>query len=154
MWVPIQQCLHHYWAGAIPKYKNETVQVTLEWMKTDLSEDQTNFPCAQKCMATKMNRLCSSEEFQVDDEMVLSTKNIKNFCPHLPAKIKARWLAQLILQDQKRISGVCLRFLASISDGATLPYHQIQALGTFNLTPRNHLHFILLLTMDHDARRW
>ena len=29
------------------------------------------------------------------DEVVLSMKNVKNYCPHLLAKIKARWVGPI-----------------------------------------------------------
>ena len=43
-------------------------------------------------MATAVNRSRRSVEYTVGDEVVLTTKHIKNYCPHLPAKIKARWI--------------------------------------------------------------
>ena len=45
------------------------------------------------------------------------------------------------------------RLPASLSDGISLPHHQIQAPGSFALMPENRLHFILLLTIDHYGRR-
>ena len=47
-----------------------------------------------------MNRSRQSEEFQVCGEVVLSTKNIKKFSPHLPAKIKARWVGPFTITQQ------------------------------------------------------
>ena len=42
--------------GGLPKTTNEVVQVTLEWMKRALAEEQTNLALAQKQMATAVNR--------------------------------------------------------------------------------------------------
>ena len=33
----------------------------------------------------------------MDDEMVLSRKNIKNYCPHLQTKIKIRWVGPFVI---------------------------------------------------------
>ena len=93
--------------GGLPKTTNEAVQVTLERMKTALAEAQTNLALAQKRMATAVNRSRRSVEFQVGDEVVLLTKNIKNYCPHLPAKIKARWVGPFTITQQ--ISPVAYR---------------------------------------------
>ena len=60
---------------------------------------------------------------------------------------------QVIFQDQRSISEMRFRLLASLSDGISLPHHQIQAPGSFALIPENRLHFILLLTIDHFGRR-
>ena len=76
--------------GGLPKTTNEAMQITREWMKTALAEAQTNLALAQKRMATTVNRSYRSEEYNGGDEMVLSIKDIKNYCPHLPAKIKAQ----------------------------------------------------------------
>ena len=34
------------------------------------------------------------------DEVVLTTKHIKNYCPHLPAKIKARWVGPFTITQK------------------------------------------------------
>ena len=67
-------------------------QVTLEQMKMARNEEQTNLTHAQKWMATAMNHSCRSEAYNVSDEVVLFTKNIKKYCPHLRSKIKAWWV--------------------------------------------------------------
>ena len=61
--------------------------------------------------------------------------------------------AQVIFQDQRSILEMRFRLPASLSDGISLPHHQIQALGSFALMLENRLHFILLLTIDHHGRR-
>ena len=93
--------------GGLPKTTNEAVQVTLERMKTALAEAQTNLALAQKRMATAVNRSRRSVEFNVGDEVVLLTKNIKNYCPHLPAKIKARWVGPFTITQ--KVSPVAYR---------------------------------------------
>ena len=93
--------------GGLPKTTNEAVQVTLEWMKTALAEAQTNLALAQKRMATAVNRSCRFMEYNVGDEVVLTTKHIKNYCPHLPAKIKARWVGPFTITQ--KVSPVAYR---------------------------------------------
>ena len=78
----------------------EAVQVTLERMKTALGEAQTNLALARKWMATAINRLRRSVEFNVGDEVVLTTKHIKNYCRHLPTKIKARWVGPFTITQK------------------------------------------------------
>ena len=51
-------------------------------------------------MATAVNRSRRSVEYKVGDEVVLTTKHIKNYCPHLPAKIKARRVGPFTITQQ------------------------------------------------------
>ena len=78
--------------GGLPKTMNEAMQVTLEWMKTALAKAHTNLALAHKQMAMAVNRSRRSVEYNVGDEVVLTTKHIKNYCSHLLAKIKAQWV--------------------------------------------------------------
>ena len=77
-------------------------------MKTDLVEAQTNLTLAQKRMAAAVNCLRQSVEFSVGDEVVLLTKNIKNYCPHLLAKIKARWVAPFTIPQRVSPVAYCV----------------------------------------------
>ena len=76
-------------------------------MKTALTEAQTNLALAQKRMATAVNRSRRAMEYKVGDEVVLSTKHIKNYCHHLPAKIKARWVGPFTITQ--KVSSVAYR---------------------------------------------
>ena len=78
--------------GGFPKTTNEAVQITLERMKMALAKTQTNLALAQKRMAMAVNCSRRSVEFNVGEEVVLTTKHIKNYCAHLPAKINSRWI--------------------------------------------------------------
>ena len=69
--------------GGLPKTTNEAVQITLERMKMALAEAQANLALAQKRMATAVNRSGRFVEYNVGDEVVLITKRIKNYCPHV-----------------------------------------------------------------------
>ena len=46
-------------------------------------------------------------EYNVGDEVVLTTKHIKNYCPHPPAKIKARWIGPFTITQ--KVSPVAYR---------------------------------------------
>ena len=72
--------------------QNEAVKETLERMKTALTEAQTNLEHAQHKMANAVNRSRRSEQYNIDDEVVLSTTKLRNCWPHLPAKLWARWV--------------------------------------------------------------
>ena len=52
-----------------------------------LGKDTGQFGACPKVDAVAMNRSLRSEEYIVGGEVVLFAKNIKNYCPHLPAKI-------------------------------------------------------------------
>ena len=78
--------------GASKSSQNEVVKETLERMKTALAEAQTNLERAQRRMANAVNRSRRSEQYNIGDEVVLSTTNLRNYCPHLPAKLRARWV--------------------------------------------------------------
>ena len=79
-------------SGASKSSQNEAVKETLERMKTALAEAQTNLERAQRRMANAVNRSRRSEQYKIGDEVVLSTTNLRNYCPHLPAKLRARWV--------------------------------------------------------------
>ena len=61
-------------------------------MKIALTEAQTNLERAQCRMAKAVNRSRRSEQYNIGDEVVLSTTNLRNYCPHLLAKLRARWV--------------------------------------------------------------
>ena len=71
-------------------------------MKTTLAETQTNLEYTQKQMDTTVNRSPQSEEFQVSDKVVLSTKNIKNFCPIYEPKLKLSGFDLLLSHRKSR----------------------------------------------------
>ena len=75
-----------------PKSSNKAVKETLERMKTALADAQTNLQKAQKRMKRAVDKRRRSETYKVGDEVVQTTVNPRNYCPHLPLKIKARWV--------------------------------------------------------------
>ena len=86
---------------------NKVVLVTLEPMKKALAEARINLACGKKWMATAMNRSCRFEEFQVGNKVVLLTKNIKHFCSHLAAKLKAQWVGLFVITQKSRHLAQC-----------------------------------------------
>ena len=78
--------------GASKGSQNEAVKETLEWMKTALAKAQTNLERVQCRMANAINCSRSSEQYNIGDEVVFNTKNLRNYCPHLLAKLRARWV--------------------------------------------------------------
>ena len=75
-----------------PKSSNEGVKEALERMKTALADAQTNLQRAQERMKRAVDKWRRSETYKVGDEVVLTTPNLCSYCPHLPLKIKARWV--------------------------------------------------------------
>ena len=47
-----------------------------------------------------MNRSGWSVEYNVGDKVVLTTKHFKNYCPHIPAKIKVRWVGPFVITQK------------------------------------------------------
>ena len=86
--------------GGLCKTTNEVVQVTLKRMKTALAKAQTNLALAQQRMAMAVNRSYWSVEYNVGDKVVLTTKHIKNYCPHLPSKIMAQWVGPFTITQK------------------------------------------------------
>ena len=71
--------------------QNEALKKTLKQMKTALAEVQTNLERVQWRMVNAVNWSKRSDQYNISDEVVLSTTNLRNCCPHLPAKLRARW---------------------------------------------------------------
>ena len=86
--------------GGRPKGSNEAVTETLERMQTALTEAQTNLERAQCRMATAVNRTRRLEQYKVGDEVVLSTANLRNYWPHLPVKLRARWVGPFTISRE------------------------------------------------------
>ena len=61
-------------------------------MKTALGDAQTNLQKAQERMKRAVDKRRRSEMYKVGGEVVLTTANLCSYCPHLPLKIKARWI--------------------------------------------------------------
>ena len=67
----------------------------MERMKTALRDLQSNLSMAQEWMKRAMDKKRRTEDDKVGDDVVLSTANLRTYCPHIPQKIKARWIGPL-----------------------------------------------------------
>ena len=61
-------------------------------MKTALRDAQSNLSMAQERMKRAVDKKRRTEDYKVGDEVVLSTENLRTYFPHIPQKIKARWI--------------------------------------------------------------
>ena len=69
----------------------EAVQTMVDRMKTALEEAQVNLTVAQSRAKSQVDRSRRNEEFEVGDEVVLSTRPI-SVNQHLPSKLRRRWI--------------------------------------------------------------
>ena len=77
--------------------QNEVVKEMLERMKTALAEAQTNLECVQRRVANVVNRSRRSEQYNIGDEVVLNTTNLRNYYPHVPVKLRAQWVGHFTI---------------------------------------------------------
>ena len=75
-----------------PKVSNKAVKEALERMKTALVDAKSNLTTAQQRMKRAVDKNRQTEEYKIGDEVVLSTTNLRTYCPNFPPKIKARWV--------------------------------------------------------------
>ena len=78
--------------GGLPKVSNQAVEEALERMKTALRDAQSSLSMAQERMKRAVDKKRRTEDYEVGDEVVLSTANLRTYCPHIPQKFKARWI--------------------------------------------------------------
>ena len=81
-----------------PKVSNEAVKEALERMKTALVDAKSNLTTAQQRMKRAVDKKRRTVEYKIGDEVVLSTANLRTYCPNLPPKIKARWVGPFRIQ--------------------------------------------------------
>jgi hypothetical protein len=72
----------------------ESVQVMVERMKTALEEAQANLSLAQSRACYQANKSRRVEQFEVGDEVVLATRNLR-IDQHLPSKLRRRWVGPM-----------------------------------------------------------
>ena len=61
-------------------------------MKEALNNAKCNLAKAQEQMKQKVDRAKRTEEWAIGDRVFLSTRNLLMFPPHLPSKLKRRWV--------------------------------------------------------------
>ena len=62
------------------------MEEALERMKTALRDAQSNLSMAQERMKRAVDKKRRTEDYKVGDEVVLSTANLRTYCPHIPQK--------------------------------------------------------------------
>ena len=67
-------------------------------MKTALIDAKSNLTTAQQQMKRAVDKKRRTEEYKIGEEVVLSTINLRTYCPNLPPKIKARWVGPFCIQ--------------------------------------------------------
>ena len=63
-----------------------------------LVDAQSNLSIAQQHMKCAVDKKSWTEQFNSGNEVVLSMANLMTYCPHLPPKIKARWMDPFSIQ--------------------------------------------------------
>ena len=86
---------------------NETAHLIISHMKVILEEAQRNIRQAQVRNIRQANKSRRAEEFEEGDQIVLSTRNIRNFDVHLPIKLRRRWTGPFSIL--KKISPVAYK---------------------------------------------
>ena len=74
-----------------PKVSNEAV-------KEALVDTKSNLTTAQQWMKRVVDKKRRIEEYKIGNKVVLSTANLRTYCPNLPPKIKARWVGPFCIQ--------------------------------------------------------
>ena len=64
-----------------PKVSNEAVKEALERVKTALVDAQSNLIIVQQGMKRATDKMRWIEEYKIGDEVVLSTANLRTYCP-------------------------------------------------------------------------
>ena len=67
-------------------------------MKTALVDAWSNLSIAQQQMKRTLDKKRRTEEYKIGNKVVLSTINLRTYCPHLPPKIKAWWVGPFCIQ--------------------------------------------------------
>ena len=76
-------------------------------MKEALSDAKSNLAKAQEQMKRRVDKARRTEEWAVGDRVFLSTQNLQMFAPHLPSKLKRRWVGPFTIA--KVVSPVAFR---------------------------------------------
>ena len=78
--------------GSTTAATNEAVTKTMDRLKEALGEAKTNLTAAQERTKRQVDTSRRSETFAVGDEVVVTTKHLRTYAPHLPMKLKRRWI--------------------------------------------------------------
>ena len=86
---------------------NQAVKEAISRMKEALSDAKSNLAKAQEQMKRRVDKARRTEEWAVGDRVLLSTWNLRMFAPHLPLKLKRRWVGPFTIA--KVVSPVAFR---------------------------------------------
>ena len=89
-------------------------------MKEALSDAKSDLAKAQEQMKRRVDKARRTEEWAVGDQVLLSTRNLWMFAPHLPLKLKRRWVVPFTIA--KVVSPVCLpvEFASRVADSSNI----------------------------------
>ena len=104
-----------------PKVSNEVVKEALEQMKTALVDAPSNVFVAQQCMKRAVDKKRRTKQFNIGNEVVLSTTNLRNYCFHLPPEIQARWVGPFSYSENSVTSCLWIGFGPRLADPSRLP---------------------------------
>ena len=71
---------------------NQAIKEAISRMKEALSNAKSNLAKAQEQMKRRVDKVRRTEEWAVGDRVLLNTRNLQMFAPHLPSKLKRRWV--------------------------------------------------------------
>ena len=71
---------------------NQAVKDAISRMNEALSDAKSNLAKAQEHMKRRVDKAKRTKEWAVGDRVLLSTRNLRMFAPHLPLKLKKRWV--------------------------------------------------------------
>ena len=71
---------------------NQVVKEAISQMKEALSDAKSNLAKAQEQMKRRVNKARRTKEWVVGNRVLLSTWTLWMFAPHLPSKLKRRWV--------------------------------------------------------------
>ena len=71
---------------------NQAEKEAISRMKEALRDAKSNLAKAQEQMKRRVDKAKGTEEWAVGDWVFLNTQNLQMFAPHLPSKLKRRWV--------------------------------------------------------------
>ena len=76
-------------------------------MKEALDDAKLNLAKAQEKTKRQVDKTRRAEEWKVGDRVYLSTRHLRTFAPHIPTKLRRRWVGPFTIQ--KVVSPVAFR---------------------------------------------
>ena len=98
---------------------NQAVKEAINRMKEALSDAKSNLAKAQEQMKRRVDKARRTEEWAVGDQVLLSTQNLRMFAPHLPSKLKRRWVSVHNCQSRQP-SCLPVEFASRVADSSNI----------------------------------